>query len=296
VAQGILQNSPLFIFILTMKIKTLLSEFRGSLKNPWAEELIDLVLYRPLAFVFVKCTAPLPLTPNQVSGLAMIAGIAAGIFLAGGTPRDFVLGGLLFGLSNVLDCADGMIARLKKNGTKTGRIVDGLVDYVASGAVYIGFGIGLAKTADFPWSVIALLVLAVVSTILHSIASDKYRNAFVRQCSGKTAPVDDERLVFSAELAQLQMLKGHLFDKTLVRIYLKYLSVQKGKTRPSPEVSTSSMVMWNLIGPSTHITFFILAALFERPSIFFAFVIGAANLWMAGLLVARRNRHQVSKC
>jgi len=277
-----------------MKLNSLFSEFRDSLKNPWAEELFDLALYRPLAFIFVKCAAPLPLTPNQVSALAMIAGIAAGFFFAGGSPKDFVLGGLLFGLSNVLDCADGMIARLKKNGTKTGRIVDGLVDYVASGAVYTGFGIGLAKTADFPWSAMALLFLAIVSTILHSVASDNYRNAFVRQYAGKTATDGDERRVFSEELARLQGLKGHVFDKTLVRIYLKYLSVQKGKTRLSPVVSVSSMVRWNLIGPSTHITFVIISALLYRPSIFFIFTIGAANLWMAGLWFVQRMRRQVS--
>jgi len=275
-----------------MKTTALFREFRDSLKNPWAEEFIDLVLYRPLAFVFVKSTASLPLTPNQVSGLAMIAGIAAGGFLAGGRPQDFMIGGLLFGLSNILDCSDGMIARLKKNGTKTGRIVDGLVDYVASGAVFLGFGVGLARTADFPLCALALLALAIASVILHSIASDNCRNAFVRQCAGKTAD-DDERRVFSEELARLQMLKGHLFDKTLVRIYLKYLSIQKGENRPSPAVSTSRVVMWNLIGPSTHITFFILAALLYRPSIFFIFVIGAANLWMAGLLVAQRMQRQV---
>ena len=270
----------------------LFSEFRDSIKNFWAEELVDLALYRPLAFIFVKCVAPLPLTPNQVSALVMAAGIAAGFFFAGGTPRDFLAGGLLFGLSNVLDCADGMIARLRKNGTKTGRIVDGLVDYVASGAVYIGFGVGLTKAAQagsvhLPCGAWVLMVLAVVSTILHSISSDNYRNAFVRQCAGKTAVDDDERRVFSEELARLQGLKGHLFDKTLTRIYLKYLSIQKGKTQPSPVVSKSSVVRWNLIGPSTHITFVIVSALLYRPSIFFIYTIGAANLWMAGLLFAK---------
>ena len=290
-----------------MKIKTLFGEFRDSLKNPWAEELIDLVLYRPLAFILVKCIAPLPLTPNRVSGLAMIAGIAAGYYFARGAPKDFVLGGLLFGLSNVLDCADGMIARLKKNGTKTGRIVDGLVDYVASGAVYVGFGIGLTKAvqagaAHLPFgahSAWLLVVLAVVSTILHSISSDYFRNAFIRQIAGKTAADDDERLVFSEELARLKKLKGHWFDKTLIRIYLKYLGLQAGKPaepaspvpaaalRRPPAVSAVTAALWNLIGPSTHITFFILAALIFRPVVFFAFVIVAANLWMAGLFLVR---------
>jgi phosphatidylglycerophosphate synthase len=291
-----------------MKTTTLFSEFRNSLKNPWAEELIDLVLYRPLAFILVKCIAPLPLTPNQVSGLAMIAGIAAGFCFAGGTPRDFVLGGVLFGLSNVLDCADGMIARLKKNGTKTGRIVDGLVDYVASGAVYIGFGIGLTKavqagTVHLPFGVRSawlLVVLAVVSAILHSISSDYFRNAFIRRLAGKTAADDDERRVFSEELARLMKLRGHWFDKTLIRIYLKYLGLQSGRPaepalpvpeaaplRRPPAVSAVTAALWNLIGPSTHITFFILAALFFSPAVFFAFVIVAANLWMAGLFLVR---------
>ena len=33
---------------------SLLSEFKQSLKNPWAEELIDLAVFRPIAFFFVK--------------------------------------------------------------------------------------------------------------------------------------------------------------------------------------------------------------------------------------------------
>lgn len=280
-----------------MSNQSLYSEFKDSLKNPLCEELADMVLYRPIAFVFVKCILPLPLTPNQVSGLAMAAGIAAGWFLAGGSPLDFIIGGLLFGLSNVLDCADGMIARLKKNGTKTGRIVDGCVDYIASGAVYIGFGIGIAKTADFPWNALALLALAIASTILHSIASDYYRNAFVRRCAGKTADSDDERLIFSRELERLRREPGRLMEKTLIRIYLHYLSLQSRKPVTSAAatrsvVSGTDAVLWNLIGPSTHITFFIIAALLNRPSVFFIFTIGAANLWMAALLIARALRQR----
>jgi hypothetical protein len=272
----------------------LFAEFRNSLKNPLAEELIDLVVYRPLAFFFIKLSAPLPLTPNQVSAMAVAAGIAAGLFLARGGPGDFAVGGLLFGLSNVLDCADGMVARLRKNGTATGRIVDGLVDYIAGGAVYLGFGIGLAKTADFPALSLALLMLAVVSVVLHSIASDNFRNAFVRQCAGKTAD-DDERRIFSGELARLRGMKGHLFDRMLVRIYLKYLSVQKGKIPSPTAVSASSVVLWNLIGPSTHVTFFIAAALLYRPSVFFLFAIAAANIWMVTLLLAMPRKVKVQE-
>jgi phosphatidylglycerophosphate synthase len=280
-----------------MAKKSLWAEFIHSLKNPLAEELIDLVVYRPLAFVFIKITAPLPLTPNQVSAMAMAAGIAAGWFLAGGRPRDFVIGGLLFGLSNALDCADGMVARLRKNGTTTGRIVDGLVDYVTSIAVYIGLGIGLTRAMQagllhFPCNAWFLVFAAGLSAIVHAVASDKYRHTFLRQYAGQTAPDDDERVVFSEERARLEKCSGHFFDKTLVRIYLWYLSLQSRKTRlpaaaPSA-VSGTDAVLWNIIGPSTHITFFILAALLYRPSIFFIFTIGAANVWMICLFLASK--------
>ena len=291
-----------------MKQHSMVAEFKNSLKNPCAEELIDLFFYRPLAFIFVKSTMALPLTPNRVSVLAMVAGIAAGISLAGGAGKHFLLGGLLFGLSNVLDCADGMIARLKKNGTKTGRIVDGIVDYVASGAVYLGFGIGLTKATQcgdvhLPCNAWLLVVLAVVSTILHSISSDYFRNAFVRRLAGKTTIDDDDHRIFSEEMVRLRQYKGHYIDKILIMIYLRYLTLQTGKSRPAahaqpPMVSAKAVVSWNLIGPSTHITFFIGAALLYRPAVFFFFTIVLANLWMIGLFllqaVQKRNLHHLT--
>ena len=77
-----------------------ITQYKSSLKNPFAEELIDLALYRPLAFIFVKVTEPLPLTPNFVSLLAMVAGIGAGIAFASGTVAAFALGAFMFGLSD----------------------------------------------------------------------------------------------------------------------------------------------------------------------------------------------------
>jgi phosphatidylglycerophosphate synthase len=275
---------------------SLIAQYKSSLKNPFAEELIDLAFFRPLAFLFVKVTEPLPLTPNFVSLLAMVVGIGAGIEMAGGTAAAFALGAILFGLSNIFDCSDGMIARLKKNGTKTGRIVDGMVDYIASGAVYIGFAIGMTRAVRYgalhlPFNPWILMLAAVASTILHSISSDYYRNAFIRQERPGGVDEDEFRLM-ADELARLKTEKGHIVDKLLISIYLRYLAIQKSKcsrVSPSPSserrqaVTPLQAMLWNLIGPSTHITFVILAAATDRPAIFFIFAIGAANAWMVGL-------------
>ena len=281
-------------------------EFRDSLKSPWAEEAIDLVFYRPLAFLFVKLLLRLPVTPNQISLGAMAAGIAGGVFFAGGDRSGFVLGALLYGLSNVLDCCDGMIARLKKNGTPTGRIVDGLVDYVTAVAVYAGFGVGLSKAAlcgtlHLPYGCNAwiLMIAAGASFAAHAMLSDKYRNMFIEQLRRAGEPAEDEIAKFTAELGRLRALQRRGFDTLLIRIYLKYLRMQ-GRVHPAAltnptRISAATVVLWNCIGPSTHISFLITAAIFFKPALFFIYVIGAANVWMISLfLLQLRQRHPIS--
>jgi hypothetical protein len=282
-----------------LKQPALLLEFRNSLKNPWAEELIDLVLFRPVAFLFVKLAQPLPITPNQISFLAMAAGITGGVAFAGGDRLHFVLGAVFYGLANILDCCDGMIARLKKNGTMTGRIVDGCTDYVIGTAVYCGFAVGLSKAVHIygvhlPCNEWFLMVMAAISLAAHSFMSDKYRNAFLIQNRETNESPDDEIERFKIELKRLEGQGGHLFDRVLIRIYLRYMRLQSGRIR-SPKkqsplkrlkrIGPMNIVLWNLIGPSTHVFILIISAFLNMPMLFFVFVIGLANLWMIILLL-----------
>ncbi|MGB7567632.1 MAG: CDP-alcohol phosphatidyltransferase family protein [Chitinivibrionales bacterium] len=272
----------------------LLTEFKQSLKNPWAEELVDLAVYRPLAFLLVKAVLPFPITPNQISCMAMVAGIGAGFVFSGGDPVHFLIGGVVYGLSNILDCCDGMIARIKKNGTLTGRIVDGIVDYVSSAAVYGGFAIGLtkavlAKSVVLPCNPWILVLLAVASHAAHAVFSDKYRNGYLNLKKPEPVDAGTEREQFVRELDRLKQIKAHAFDRTLIKTYVWYLNLQTGligAKRPDKKLhfpehfSALKAVLWNVIGPSTHISFLILAACLFNPMIYFAFVIGFANLWM----------------
>ncbi|HEX9006732.1 MAG TPA: CDP-alcohol phosphatidyltransferase family protein, partial [Bacteroidota bacterium] len=77
-----------------------------------AEELLDLIFYRPIAFVFVKLIYRLPITPNQVTFLSLLAGFAAAWCFLPGTPEGFVWAGIWYAVANTLDCGDGMLARL----------------------------------------------------------------------------------------------------------------------------------------------------------------------------------------
>lgn len=289
-----------------MNQTSLFTEFKKSLKDPSAEELVDLAMYRPLGFLLVKVLYPFPVTPNQITFVAMVAGITGGFFFAKGDRFNFAVGALLYGLANILDCCDGMIARLKNNGTKTGRIIDGAVDYVTSASVYAGFAVGLSRamergTLHLPFNAWLLVMAAAISTALHAIYSDSSRNAYLElQHSSSPVSPENERESWNAELGRLDLRRGHTLDKLLIRVYLAYMRLQSGRPWRSPDatpapVSRATVILWNLIGPSTHISFLITAALLYRPAVFFVFTIVLANCWMIFLFLRKTFSKPVGK-
>jgi phosphatidylglycerophosphate synthase len=264
------------------------------MKDPRIEEPVDLIFYRPLAYLFVLVFKRTSITPNQISLISMAVGVLSSYFLAFGDRRSMLIGGCLYGLSNVIDCSDGMVARIKKNGSKTGRIVDGSVDYIVGITIAFGFGSGLVHGCEnrgfalplHPWLLIAL---ATVSMIIHAILTDKYRSLFESHVYGKFINPQNEVKEFEQEYKRMEKEGGSQLDRFLVRSYLGYCRLQttncrKPFRRIRPELYArynSLMVMlWNLIGPAMHITMLVIATVLYKPMIFFWYAVVWANLWM----------------
>lgn len=223
----------------------ILQQYRDSLKATEAEEVSDLLIYRPISFLFVKATYPTNLTPNQVSSIAMLFGVIAGILFGFGTYSCLIAGGIFYFTCNVLDCADGQIARLKKNGTKTGRIIDGFIDYIVSISVFIGIGIGLTNVLssgiypEFGTSILhisghgsgvlyiwIITVLAGVSSALQAFYFDLYRNKYLENVYGKSSRLEDEITEFEEERERVKKQSGRNLDKFLIAVYLVYCRLQ----------------------------------------------------------------------
>ena len=120
-----------------------LDDYKKSLKMPEAEEIFDLLFYRPIAYGFVKLFYRLPITPNQVTFLSMVCGLIAAHEFSLGTSIALMWAAFWYALANILDCADGQLARLQRSGTVFGRLVDGIADYITSIAIFGGIGIGM---------------------------------------------------------------------------------------------------------------------------------------------------------
>jgi phosphatidylglycerophosphate synthase len=272
----------------------LYEEFKRSLQDTSIEEVVDLYIFRPISFVIVKLLYRFPITPNQVSVLSIIAGIAAGVFYAMGDKKSFVIAGLFYALSHILDCCDGMIARLKKNGTPIGRIIDGWADYTTSTAVFLGLLIGLHHDSfqlppPYPW---VLMVPASFSLFIHCLIVDYYRREFLAHALGKTNPIREDLEFFSEELKKLKKRKGKYLEKIMIIFYLGYSKLQLKETNgkkiyPQKEYYKSNkhlLLLWNWIGPATHTFTLILASFLYNPMIFFYYILVLANVWMLVLL------------
>ena len=296
----------------------LLQQYKDSLKTVEAEEIFDLLIYRPLAFIFVKITYPLNfLTPNLVSSMAMFVGVAAGVMFGFGQIQFLYYGAGLYFLCNVLDCADGQIARLKKNGTKVGRIVDGFIDYIVSTAIFIGIGIGTTQQLSIGklslWGNILsfnplvyiwfITILAGVSSAVQAFIFDFYRNKYMEVVYNKFSPLEDEIKEYTAELERIELEpdKAGFLDSLLINLYLRYtrlqMLIQSDKTgnengvTPNPKVyylqNKLLLRLWSFIGSTTHITLCVICALIGNMEIFLIICILPLNLLSAFLYLAQ---------
>jgi phosphatidylglycerophosphate synthase len=255
-----------------------LKEYRASLKAVEVEETLDLWIYRPLGFLVVKAVQHTRITPNQLTMMALVAGMIAGFAFAAGTQASFLAGALLYFLFNVLDCSDGQLARLKRNGTAAGRIIDGVADYIAGIFILIGLGIGFMSHTSSPMLWWLLLLLGSVSNVLHSIVTDNERNRFMKHAWGKKDEFNESLAEYGSELQRLQKEPaGQRFSIIILKIYLGYMKLagqfnrQPEQTGPAydPQLyythNRRMIKAWTFLGPTTHITIVVIGGLFFAP-------------------------------
>jgi len=278
-------------------LKKLFREYLRVIKPLPIEGIPDLVLFRPIAFVLVKMLRHVPVTPNQISMSAILTGVGAGICLATGTQKGLINGGSLCLCAVVLDCADGMLARLKNKGTPTGRIVDGIVDYANGIAIFTGLAIGLTRMSGHYFLPAWILVLiAGISVILHSILVDYYRQQFYFHALGNRQSSREEIAELAAELVKLRQGKRQYIKRLIICIYLYYCRFQRIYSRREKHFNASEyyqinvylLRLWLMIEQSLRVLILAIACFLYRPEIFLLWVIVLSNTWVLIMLPVQK--------
>jgi phosphatidylglycerophosphate synthase len=90
-------------------------------------------------------------TPNQVTTVSMLIGIAAAAAFALGTRGGMVAGAILLQLAFTADCVDGQLARYTHTFTKLGAWLDSVFDRGKEYVVFAGLAIGASRSGDPVW-------------------------------------------------------------------------------------------------------------------------------------------------
>jgi phosphatidylglycerophosphate synthase len=198
------------------------------LKPREVEETIDVYVHRPLAYLLTRAMYPLPISPDAVTALSILAGIGSAISLVVAFPHHLQVGGLLLFLSAVLDCADGQLARMRGTSSLFGRMLDGTADLVTVAAVApASLWVLWCQLTTPLWvkgTVLFVTCIAVVTTSFHTTMYDHYKNVFLRL----TGPYQEGEDYESARDRRAQT-RGttSLVANLAYPIYLFYLKSQR---------------------------------------------------------------------
>lgn len=147
---------------------SILADYRDrKLKEELASDWGSLVFYRMPSFVLAWALVPLGVTPNQLTllgGLLIPAMAAACWFLP---PEQAMWVVTLLALAfNVIDCADGVLARATNQNSLSGRYLDFATDIFYRSVAYGCYGLIADRIwpgASFPWVAVGLCCAILVT-------------------------------------------------------------------------------------------------------------------------------------
>jgi phosphatidylglycerophosphate synthase len=121
----------------------------ASLVKP-TDGVISRNLNRKISTFFSRRLARYDVSPNHVTLVVFLIGIASGPLAYRGTYEGFVLGGFCYWFSAVLDGTDGELSRLKYLGSPLGAWLDTITDDAVCLSYVVGLYSALARDADWP--------------------------------------------------------------------------------------------------------------------------------------------------
>ena len=179
------------------------TEMRSTYKSMDTEEKWDIWVVRPIGFVEASICRRLHIHPNAITIVSILFGAASGYFFFPGNAEMVLVGTLLLFFANTLDSADGQLARMTKQYTMLGRVLDGFAGDVWFFFIYLFLMLRMA-TMPIPftteeWGWLSFVLVAVCGLICHSTQctmADYYRNIHLHFLAGR----DYTELVRSSDL------------------------------------------------------------------------------------------------
>jgi len=266
------------------------------------EGIVDLAFYRRIGFGLAQFFARLNFTPTAVTLIGGVFGVVAGHLYFYQALAINLIGMLFHVIANVFDNADGQLARLTNQQSRTGRILDPVVDHIVWLSIYVHLGLRLQLSGFSAAWIIALA--AGLSHGLQAGAADYCRNAYLY--FGKGGSELDSVSRVQQEYRQSSW-RTNAWSKLLLRLYLNAVHEQElllphvkrlqeiakrnfGDVFPTWFQSHYQTLLrptfkwWSLLMTNTRMLVLFVLFVIRQPVWFFWFEITAGNLLLVYLI------------
>lgn len=286
-----------------------LPPLKSLLKSRDVEDPINLYVHRPLGYLFCWAVYRTPMTPNHVTLLALLAGIAAGAMWLWGAPGAMVAGGVLLWTSAILDGADGILARAKHMQSDFGRALDGSADMIVAAATVLPAFYQIFLTKDFhPFYVVGAPV-AIFLTVVHLYIYDFYKESYLRMTRPDKGGEGEDVRAVEAKLEATKANMGSVTRLAVTQVLLPFLRAQNrlvALTNPmalregrrfvhNDETAriyrthnTGPMRLWTVISLAPHSYLMAICGMADRLDIYFWIRLVGMNVVFAIVLVWQR--------
>ena len=160
-----------------------MAEMRSTYKSMDTEEKWDIWVVRPIGFIEACICRWLHIHPNAITIVSILFGAASGYFFFPGNVKMVAFGALLLFFANTLDSADGQLARMTRQYTMLGRVLDGFAGDVWFFSIYLFMMLRMMAMpipfTSMQWGWWAVLLVPLCGFVFHSTQStiaDYYRN------------------------------------------------------------------------------------------------------------------------
>jgi phosphatidylglycerophosphate synthase len=196
------------------------------------------------------------ITPNQLTSLALLFGVAAAASFAGETHTALITGALFFHLSFVVDCVDGKIARLKDTGSVFGMWLDYTFDRLRAISCAVTLMAGqYHRTGDVTYVWLAFAVItADLMRYLNAMQIDKMRGlmfgrlgiAGSQKAREATEHHRSARLRSMREAMERKRVRGTLFSGVEFQMFVFIVGPLTGWVKPITIASVAVLVLLEL--------------------------------------------------
>ena len=113
---------------------------------------------RPVSYLLVWLLARVTIRPNHVSVIALLTGVAGGLYLMN---QSLLTGAILLNIGHLLDYADGTLAKATGAVSKYGAWLDNICDDIVETIIPLSVGIALINTD------LLFVIIGVFCAIVH---------------------------------------------------------------------------------------------------------------------------------